>query len=410
MLIGIIVLVILIMLSAFFSGSESAFLSIGEFKIRHMVEKKKKNSLLIEKLKNDSHRLLTTILIANNVLNLSASAIAAKMALDYFGEIGPAISTGILTFVILIFGEISPKAIATRNSEKFAQFAAKPLKFSITLLFPLVIIFENLTKHLVKDATEAPKMSEEELKSIIKFGEEEGSIDKEEKEMIHNIIELDDIMVHEIMTPRNMMFSLNKDLTLSEALPEIKEMMHSRIPVYDKDNDHIVGILHVKDLIKELDNLDLNQNIEEFCKTALFIPETQKVRVLLNKFKKEKTHMAMVINEYGGVAGVVTIEDILEEIVGEIYDETDDVEVMIKFLNSNTARVDGSAEFDEVNKRLSLKIKDKVDDNFETISGYIMQNLGRIPENGEKLEFDKFFCEIEKVDGQRIELIKVIKK
>ncbi|OVE74911.1 hypothetical protein BVX95_00845 [archaeon D22] len=411
MIIGIVILILLILLSAFFSGSESALLSLNEFKIKHMIERKEKNSILIENLKSDPHRLLTAILIANNVLNLSASALATTIALQYFGEVGPAVSTGILTFLVLVFGEISPKAIATNHPEAFAKVAARPLDTTIKLLFPLVWIFEKLTKTLVKEKdADIPKMSEEELKSIIRYGEEEGSIDTEEKEMIHNIFELDDITVEEIMTPRNEMFSIQKDTKLIDALPEIKKMMYSRIPIYDEDHDHIVGILYTKDLIKQLDKKPLNTKVLSFAKDPLFVPTTMKINKLLNLFKKEKSHMAVIIDEHGGVSGIITLEDVLEEVVGEIYDETDKIEVMIKKINQNTAIVDGSAEFEHVNQELGLKIKTTKDDDFETISGYILQRADKIPDEGETLSFKKFDAIIEKIDGQKIKQIKIIKK
>ncbi|MBR9675660.1 HlyC/CorC family transporter [Candidatus Woesearchaeota archaeon] len=409
---GLIILAVLIILSGFYSGSESAFLSLNEYKLRYLVEQKKRNATLIEKLKNHPHRLLTAILVANNVINLSASALATVMAYQYFGEIGPAISTGILTILILIFGEISPKAFATHHPEIYTRWAAKPMNLTIKLLFPIILPFEKLTKKLILQTgvSESSKMSEEELKSIISLGEEEGSIDSEEKEMIHNIFELNDITVYEVMTPRNNMFALEKNMKLRDALPLITEKMLSRIPLYDKHPDTVVGVLYAKDLLKHTNDEDLGKPLKTFSRKPFFVPETLKINKLLNEFKKQKLHIALVVDEFGGIGGLVTIEDLLEEIVGEIYDETDKVVKPIKKINATASLVRGDADFDDVNEELELKIPLKEKDDFETISGFILDRTGRIPEEGEKLEFSKFFAEIKKVTGQKIEEIKILKK
>lgn len=404
------VLFILIILSAFFSGSETALLSINDYKLNHLIEKKHSKRLqLIKHLRQDKHKLLTGILIANNVINLSASALATTLALKLFGSYGPAISTGVLTFLILVFGEITPKAFATTHPISYSKLAVYPLNLVVTILSPIIFIFQFITKLLIRNKVDGPKISEEELKSIIKLGEKEGSIDKEEKEMIDNILEFDDKPVSEIMIPRTNIYMLNANITLKQAIPEIVKSTHSRIPIYKGNKDNIIGIIHIKSLIGGVHESSYDSPLSHFAIKPLFIHETLKINHLLNKFKKEKVHIAIVVDEYGGVEGIVTIEDVLEEIVGEIYDESDEVKVMIKKISDKQAIVDGEIEIEDLQKKMNLDIEIEDGEDIETISGYILYKVGYLPKSGDKIKFSSFDAVIVKADERKIRVVKIIK-
>jgi putative hemolysin len=406
----LIILTILIFFSAFFSGVETAYLSLGRAKLKNMLERKVKNSEIIAKLKDEPHKLISTILIGNNVVNIGASAIATALFIGYFGSIGVGIATGIMTLIILLFGEITPKTIAISNSEKICSFTA-PFIYSLTKLFkPLIWLTDKFTKGLTRTFGDSKisTITEEEIKSFISIGEETGSIEKDEKEMINNIFKMNDIEIKNIMIPKINMISIDGNKKLKERLNKIIKCGLSRIPVYKNEKDKIVGILYIKDVIKEIAKGNLDKKIERITRDAFFIPETKKADSLLNEFKRLKTHIAVAINEYGDVTGLITLEDILEEIVGEIYDETDRIKIKIKKIKPKTYQIDGESTLGEIHKELNKKIF--LGKEYVTISGYIMNKLSRIPKNKEEIEFKKFKLKIIKINDNKINKVLLVLK
>jgi len=402
MIIQIIVLIVLIILSGVFSSAEIAMFSLSEFKIRHLVDIKKRHAKLLQKLKSKSHKLLITILIGNNVVNIASAAIATALAIDAFDNAGIGIATGVMTLLILIFGEIVPKAFATKNASKIALFMAPIINGLMYIFYPLVYVFDKLTTSIVPaDSSILPKVTEEEVRDIVDLSGEQGSIKKLEKEMIQNIFDLDDTTVEEIMTPRPDVIAFENTKTVEEIIDKIKESGLSRIPVYKDELDNTTGFIHVKDLLY----IDPHTKLKNIARQTFFVPENKRVDQMLREFKSKKMHLAMIVNEHGTVVGLITIEDLLEEIVGEIYDETDTVEEVesdVKQLNDSEFLIKGRAEIDIVEEALGIPIHDE--DN-STISGFIMTKMNRIPKEEDRFRHEGFLFVVKKIENQRIELV-----
>ncbi|MCF7799012.1 hemolysin family protein [Candidatus Woesearchaeota archaeon] len=402
----IIFLITAVLLSGVFSSSEIAMFSLSELRIRHLVERGKKGALTLQKLKGRSHRLLITILIGNNVVNIGAAAVATALAITLFGTIGVGIATGVMTLIILVAGEIVPKAFATTHAEKIALFMAPIFCFLEKVLFPLVWIFDGLTSLFVpKGKTIAPRVTEEEVRDMVYISGEQGSIKLQEQQMIENIFRLDDTQIVEIMTARPDVVAFENSKQVDEVIYEIKENGYSRVPVFEGDLDNVTGILYAKDLLKTHGT----KQLKELSRPAFVVPETIIADQLLKEFKRKKVHMAIVVNEHGTMTGLITIEDLLEEIVGEIYDETDsaqDITSDIKKLNDTDYVIRGKAEIDEVKKLLEINLGD---DN-ATISGFIMQHLKHIPKEGEQFKLHGFKFIIKEVEHNRVEKVFVFKQ
>ncbi|MCK4926843.1 MAG: HlyC/CorC family transporter [Candidatus Aenigmarchaeota archaeon] len=408
-----VLLAVLIVLSAFFSASEIALLSLGRINLHRMVKEKTKNSELISKLLEDPNRLLITILIGNNLVNVSASALATSIGIFLFGSLGIGIAVGVMTFLILLFGEILPKSYAIHNKEKFATFSSGPIYFMQRVQSPLIklmaYILNKFMDYYGLSDVEKTLVTEEEVKSAVIVGMQDGAIDPEEKEMIHNVFEFDDTEVQEVMVARTNMRCLEKSKSMADVLKFLDETNFSRIPVYEENRDKVIGILYAKDLLKYVGKDIDSVVLEKIVKPALFVPETKKIDELLKVFKSKKVHMAIVVDEYGGVAGLVTLEDLLEELVGEIYDETDVSKNMIRKIDKKTFLVDGETEIEDVENRLKVKLAFD-DSDFDTISGLVLHVLGRVPVEGEDVIFDKMSIHVEKMDRQKIVSLKAVKK
>jgi CBS domain containing-hemolysin-like protein len=401
------ILAITLFLSAFFSGSEIALISLSKLEIRHLVEKKKKNAELIKKLRDKPQRLLINIVIANNIVNIFAASFATSLAIELFGNKGVGIATGVMTFLILTFGEIIPKSFSARNNEKIASKVAKPIYICGIILYPLIKLFEAFTKFIKKGSSEK-RITEEEIKTMITIGQEEGAIEEVNKDMIHNILEFNNTDVWEVMTPKPDIIFLNIKSSKRKIISVIKKSGFSRIPVYKKDTENIKGILYVKDLIPFITKKKSKIELSKVIRPAMFVPRSKKVKDLLIEFQNKKIHMAIVVDEHGTIEGIVSLEDVLEEITGEIYDETDKEERPVRKTGKGTWTVKGNAEIDFINNKLKLKLREPEDTN--TISGLILDELGRIPKKGESLEFKNSHIKIEKLDNHRIELVKIIKE
>lgn len=391
------VLMALLLLSGFFSSAETALFSISKAKAVHLAKQKGAADKLIKKLKDDPHRLLSTILIGNNVVNVGAAALATAITIKLVPGHAVGIATGIMTFVILIFGEIFPKSIATRNNILIARLVIFPL-YWLSILFTPFILFLNFIPKLTGKIQKKPFVTEEEFMTFVEVVEEEGQIDEEERRLIHNIFEFDDTNASEIMTPRADMFVIDVDKEL--RLEEIVQPGFTRIPVIQSDIDHVVGILNIKDLLAHQATSDEKIDVRKIMRQPYFVPENKKLDKLLQQFKRRKQHMAIVVDEHGGVSGLITLEDALEEIVGEIVDETDKFEPNIVKISAQKWSVMGKSEIEEVNDKIPMNIPDSK--GYDTFSGYVLDLIGRIPQEKEEFPIGNFIVTVNEMDGNRI--------
>ncbi|MCG6906832.1 MAG: hemolysin family protein [Desulfobacteraceae bacterium] len=397
MLDQILILVVLLFFSGFFSSAETALFSISRVKARHLGKMAGKTNLLIMRMKEDPHRLLATILIGNNMVNIGASSLATALALDYFQDQAVGIATGGMTFLILVFGEIFPKSIATRNNILISKIVILPIFWLSILFFPLIKFLDFIPK-LTGKIKRTPTVTEEELMTFVEVVEEEGEIKEEEKELIHNIFEFDDTNAYEIMTPRADMYVIDADDEL--RVDEIVKSGFSRIPVIRGDIDHVVGILNIKDLFMRHLTASAPLDVRELMQPPYFVPENKKLDSLLRQFKRRKSHLAIVVDEHGGVAGLITLEDVLEEIVGEISDETDKVEARIVRLKNKEWIVLGKTDVEEVNEKIPMEIPESKE--YDTFSGFVLNQIGKIPQEKEEIPIGSFIVTVQKKDGNRI--------
>ena len=401
-------LVIGLLLSGFFSSSETALFSISKVKALHIAKDGSNTGQLILTMKEDSHTLLTTILIGNNLVNIGASAIATSIALSYFKSNAVGIATGTMTMLILVFGEIFPKSFANHNNILVARIVIYPLFWLSKLFFPLIYLLNFIPKlHGTADSS-SETVTEDELMTMVEVVEEEGEIKEEEKEYITNIFEFDDTSCSEIMTPRADMFVL--DVSQDMDIKKILETGFSRIPVIEDSIDNIIGILHVKDLFasfQKASESDTSLDIKQIMRKPYFIPESKKLDSLLQDFKQKKNHIAIVVDEHGGISGITTLEDVVEEIIGEIIDETDRMTPDIVRLKGNKWFVAGKIDIDDLNKELDIKIPES--STYDTFSGFFLEQIGRIPKSGESIIINKWTATVKDMDGNRIQSF-IIKK
>jgi len=393
----IVFLAVLLFLSGFFSSAETALFSISRSRARHLAKEGGRNHRLILKMKEDPHRLLTTILIGNNVVNVAAASLATTVALSAFPNHAVGLATGVMTFLIVVFGEVMPKSFATRNNVLVAGLAIYPI-YWLSIVFWPVIKFLEFIPRITGKIKKTPAVTEQELLTFVEVVEEEGEIKEEEKELIHNIFEFDDTNTSEIMTPRGDMFviDINQELKLEDLL----RSGFTRIPVIDGDIDHVVGILNIKDLFLQMAASSEGVDIRKILRKPYFVPENKKLDRLLKQFKKRKSHMAIVVDEHGGVSGLITLEDALEEIVGEIADETDRDEPHIVPMKNKEWIVLGKTDIDEINHIIGMEIPDSPE--YDTFSGFILDLIGRIPEEKEQVDVGNYVVTVLEKDGNRI--------
>ncbi|WP_416176384.1 HlyC/CorC family transporter [Clostridium sp.] len=402
-------LILLIVLSSFFSMSETALMSINKIKLKHMVDKKVPKSKLVESLIEDPNKLLGAILIGNNIVNIAASSLATVIATKIFKNSGIAISTGIMTILVLIFGEITPKSIAKQKSEQVSLMVTKPIKFTVIIFRPFVYIFTNISRVFIKlfgadpDATE-PFITEEELKTMVDVSEESGVLENIEKEMIFNIFDFADLQIKDVMVQRVDISAIDSEATYDEVMDEIKSKQFSRIPVYSETIDNIIGIINVKDFVM-VENIREDFSIDKYMREAYYTFEFKKIIEVFKEMKKTRNHIAIVLDEYGGTVGLVTIEDLLEEIVGEIEDEYDTENNSIKFIKDNEYIVDGSTRIHDIAELLNVNIDLE---EFDSVGGLMIGKLGRIPEEKEKTEINNITFIAEEVEKNRIKKIRLI--
>ena len=392
-----IILIILLVLSGFFSSTETALFSISKTKARHLAKNNGKTNMLIKRMKDDPHKLLSTILIGNNIVNVGASALATSVMINVFPNYAVGLATGIMTFLILVFGEVLPKSVATQNNILIAKFSIYPIYWLSILFYPVIILL-NFIPMLTGKIRRTPKVTEEELMTFVEAVEEEGEIKEEEKELIHKIFEFDDTNASEIMTPRADMFVIEADEKLN--LEDIVKSGFTRIPVIEDDIDHVIGIINIKDLFLHQVTSDTEIDARKIMTKPYFVPENKKLDKLLHQFKIRKHHLAIVVDEHGGVSGLITLEDALEEIVGEISDESDKEEPHIVKQKAKEWTVLGKADISEINEIIGMDIPDLKE--YDTFSGYILNTIGRIPMENEKIAIESYIITVEEKDGNRI--------
>jgi gliding motility-associated protein GldE len=361
-------------------------------------------------------RLLITIIVGNTIVNIGAASLAAIVTLDISNDLGIDINIGVLidiivvTFVILICSEIIPKVAAVRNSIKVAKNFAFPLTIFYYLFSPLVSIFHTLTLWLTSIFNVSKSrlfLSEEELRSIVDMGEEKGTLQQDEKEMIHSIFEFGETTVKEIMIPRIDMVCISTDSRLNSLLSLIKKNLHSRIPLYKEKVDNIIGIIYAKDLLPFVNRKSNGEaNLEKLARPAYFVPEQKKIDELLREFQSQRIHMAIVVDEYGGTSGLVTLEDIIEEIVGEIQDEHDSEQPLYQKINENEYLVDGGMDLEEMNEQLLINLP--TEEGVETLGGFLFGLFGSVPREKQSVSYENYKFVIEKVIRRRITKVKII--
>ncbi len=399
-----ILLGILLAFSAFFAACEAAFFSLNPAQLAIIKETRGRGGQLINFLLEKPRELLITIYIGNELVNIAISALVTSIALKLFGDIGLAIAIGVGTFLILMFGEIVPKSLSLNFAEKFALFAARPLNLFYRLVFPIQKRFTRLAEIIMSGIGILPKsknnrISDEEFTSMVELGKDEGVIDAEESELIHNVMEFGGKTVGDVMTPKIDMFVLNANDTMEEILPKILENFYSRVPVYDEKEENIIGILLTKTLIRHRHQPKGKFNLKNIVKPLISVPESRKIKDMLQDFKKLKRHMAIVLDEFGSVSGLVTLEDILEELVGEIDSEMRQEENPITKITEKRFRLASTCSISDFNEEFNCELPNG---DITTIGGFVFGLFGRVPRSGESISYDRFKFRIEKMKGARI--------
>ncbi|MDH3501723.1 MAG: hemolysin family protein [Nitrosopumilus sp.] len=405
----IVALSVLIGLSGFFSGLEVALVGTRNSKVNQLKKQKVKGSDALYKLKHNPGWMMSSVNLGNNLVNVGSSALATTVAIRIFGDEGLGIAVGVMTFLILVFGEITPKTYCNANATKIAlKFAPVLLVFGYAF-WPIVKLFETITKAMVKltgSSYHAPPITEDEIKGIVEQGLADKALEKDESDLVHSALEFDDTVIRAVMTPRTKMFTLPAKMLLFEALPLINQNSHSRIPIFGETNDDIVGFIHAKDVLKETEGDDKMKTLQQIARKPVFVSQEKMVSSLLKEMKGRKTHMAIVIDEHGGVEGLVTLEDLIEEIIGDIEDETD-VSPPIDYhaIDKDTIIANGSIEIERINQIFKSEIPEG--DDYSTLSGLLHERLQDIPQAGDKLEMDNIRIVVEKVTKNIPEKIRI---
>lgn len=410
-LIQIVILVILLIGSGFFSASETALMSLSKIRIRHMKEEGAKGAKLVSDLIEEPNKLLSSILVGNNVVNIAATSISTSLFMGLLGDKPGAVplATAVMTVLVLIFGEITPKTIAASNSEKVAVAVSKPIKLVIFIVRPIVWGFNIITNVIFKllginDKSAQPYITEEELKTMVNVSHEEGLLEMEEREIINNVFQFGDMQAKEAMVQRLDMVALNSEDTYEEIIEMFKTEKLSRLPVYEDSIDDIIGILNIKDVIFLSDEEIKNFDIKNYIREPFFTYEFKKITQLLEEMKVEKSQMAIVVDEYGGTSGLITIEDLVEVIVGDIEDEYDDEDDDIIVIKEDEYVVQGSAKISDINELIGVNLESE---EFDSIGGFIIGYLKRLPEENEVIEVENIRFNIESLDKNRIMKVRI---
>ena len=404
-IIQLVIVIILLSASAFFSSAETALMTSNKLRMRNLADNGDKRAAKVLKVTENTDKMLSAILIGNNIVNLTASSISTALTLKIFGSKLVGIATGILTFLILVFGEITPKNVASKNAEKMALVYIGVISFLVTLLTPVIFIVNTVAKFVIsifnKNGDDNNAVTEEELRAMVEYSHEEGVIENEEKKMIVNVVDFGDTVAGDIMVPRVDMVMVDEKSSYEEILQVFREERYTRIPVYEETPDNVIGILNVKDflLIEDKENFIMKELLRE----PLYTYEYKKTSALMMDMRKTGANIVIVLDEYGITAGLITLEDMLEEIVGEIRDEFDaDEDEGITKVSDLEYLIDGSTNLDDINDRIGLSLSSE---EYESIGGLIMEKLGRLPVEGEIINFDNIVLTVKKMDHARIEKV-----
>lgn len=404
-IIQLVIVIILLSASAFFSSAETALMTSNKLKMRNLADNGNKRAAKVLKVTENTDKMLSAILIGNNIVNLTASSISTALTLKIFGSKLVGIATGILTFLILVFGEITPKNVASKNAENMALAYIGVISFLVTLLTPVIFIVNTVAKFVIsifnKNGDDNNAVTEEELRAMVEYSHEEGVIENEEKKMIVNVVDFGDTVAGDIMVPRVDMVMVDEKSSYEEILQVFREERYTRIPVYEETPDNVIGILNVKDflLIEDKENFVMKELLRE----PLYTYEYKKTSALMMDMRKTGANIVIVLDEYGITAGLITLEDMLEEIVGEIRDEFDaDEDEGITKISDLEYLIDGSTNLDDINDRIGLSLSSE---EYESIGGLIMEKLGRLPVEGEIINFDNIVLTVKKMDHARIEKV-----
>jgi len=405
-------LVVLIVLSAFFSGSEIALFSLSKIKVRKLARKRRKGAAKLRKLKSNPHRLLVTILICNNLVNIGAAAIATMVSIEAFGSVGVGVATGIITFLILIFGEVAPKTYFYQKNERMSLLVAGPIYVLSIILYPVVVVVDSISKGVLRLAGTGKRKDEitrEEIMAAIALGNEAGVIERGERRMMQNVIEFGDVPVRDVMTPKKRMVALKSDDKLIHAIARMLETRYSRMPVYGHGTRKIIGILNLRNALKHIKTQKFGTPLMQIISPVIYAKDNDKLDDTMDRLRENAAQMAVVKNENDNVVGVVTMEDLLEEIVGEIYDESDRRRHKIHFIDYKTAIISGDTLVKELKETIGIPLKSKA----LTMSDLVSARFDNNPAPGKTIKMKNFIIsvmDVNKKDPSKITRLKVVKR
>jgi putative hemolysin len=413
-LLNIFIMVILLCFSAFFSGSEAAFLSVERVRVAHLVSSGVPGARLVADLIEKPERLLSTILLGNNLVNIAFTAIITVLFVAVLGESqGVLVATVLGTIIVLIFGEITPKAIAVRNAERVAFLNSRPLRAVELGLWPVVVVLQWFTRRIQilfsgSSRGQVASVTEGEIRMLLDISEAEGTLEPSEVEMLENVFRFGDRQVREVMTPRPEIIAIKRGASLREFLDIYSQNSHTRFPVYKDSVDDIIGIISAKDVLKAMATRGIayEDSVTDLIRDALFVPETKRIAELFDEMRLSGNQMAMMVDEYGGLAGVVTLKRLSEEVVGPVGEEGEAPEEEYETIDENTFQIEGGMSIEEANEELKLGLPEG---DFDTVAGFVLQTLGHIPVEGEQFDYRNLTFEIIEMSDLKIETIKVIR-
>ncbi len=400
-------LLVLFVLSAFFSGSETAMMALDRLRLKYLVEKGRPGAARLEAILERPERLLSAILIGNNLVNIAASVFATALLIEIFGDHGELLTILILTPILLVFAEISPKTYAAKKPEAVSFLVLRPILFCMWLLSPVIWLVSGVSRllnRIFRTEDGRTVISEDEIKSIISVGEQSGTVHEKTRRMLHGIFELSQIRVRDVMIPRTEVVGIDVSLPFGEILQLVQEARHSRFPVYEESLDNVLGIVHSKDILNYVHRPG-KFNIRKVSRLPFFVPESQLIESLLQSFRERRVHLAIVVDEHGGVEGIVTLEDVIEEVFGEIADEYDLEETLIRRISKRCYLVDGSTSLKMVNSRFDLGISEE---HVTTLAGFVFRELGKIPQEGDRCIVGNIVMTVKQMLGQKIEKVEML--
>jgi CBS domain containing-hemolysin-like protein len=410
------IIIVCIIFVALLSSSEVAFISLNRIRLRNLIEKGDDRAKIAQRIRDEHDRLFSAVILSGNLFTVLATSVGTAIAISVMGkDVGIIVATVAMTILTVVFGELAPKTFAVTNAEKISLAMARPIEIYIKIISPLVTVFNKMSNAIIRvfggEVVPSPQlMTEEEMKAMIKIGEEEGAIEKEEQEMLHNVFAFGDKKVTEAMVPRTELVAIPEDAVVADALSLVSEEGYSRYPVIWETVDNITGLLYVKDIVRKMakEDVPMSTPIKNFIRDAYYFPESKMVTSLLDDMQKNKFHIAIIVDEHGGTAGLVTLEDIMEEIVGSLQDEFEaiEAETEVEVLDERTFVVSGSTGIDEINELVSIELESE---EFHTIGGLLFGLFGHLPKVGEQLRYHDLRFLILDMDGRKIDKIKITK-